>query len=152
MSGPPRVLIAGGGIGGLTAALALLKNGIDVDVFEQAPELTEVGAGVQLAANGTRVLYALGVGEALKAFSCEAQGKEIRLWNTGETWKLFDLGPKSIERHGFAYFTVYRPDLLEVLARAVSSIKPNAIHLGARCAGFAQDDDGVSLKLESGAR
>ena len=147
----PRVLIAGGGIGGLTGALALLRAGIDVEVYEQAAELKEVGAGVQLAANGTRVLYELGVGEELKALSCEAQGKEIRLWNTGETWKLFDLGPASIERYGFPYFTVYRPDLLEVLARAVRREKPDAIHLGARCVGFSQDGDGVTLELEKGA-
>src|SRR3954470_7567910 len=145
-----RVLIAGGGIGGLTAALALLKNGIDVDVYEQASELKEVGAGVQLAANGTRVLYALGVGEELKALSCEAQGKEIRLWNTGETWKLFDLGPVSIERYGFPYFTVYRPDLLDVLARAVRREKPDAIRLGAEVAGFQQDSNGVKLHLDGG--
>src|SRR5882762_2419846 len=147
----PRVLIAGGGIGGLTAALALLRAGMDVEVYEQAAELKEVGAGVQLAANGTRVLYALGVGEELKALSCEAQGKEIRLWNSGETWKLFDLGPLSIERYGAPYFTVYRPDLLEVLARAVRREKADAIHLASRCAGLAQDDDGVTLRLESGA-
>jgi salicylate hydroxylase len=147
----PRVLIAGGGIGGLTAALALLKSGVDVEIYEQAAELKEVGAGVQLSANGTRVLYALGVGEELKTLSCEAQGKEIRLWNTGETWKLFDLGPASIERYGFPYFTVYRPDLLNVLARAVREAKPDAIHLGAKCVGFTQDDDGVTLMLENGA-
>src|SRR3989449_5602403 len=62
----PHVLIAGGGIGGLTAALALLRSGCDVDVYEQAAELTEVGAGLQLAANGTRVLHELGIGEQLK--------------------------------------------------------------------------------------
>src|SRR5258708_40318172 len=152
MPGKPRVLSAGGGIGGLTAALALLKRGIDVEVYEQAAELKEVGAGVQLAANGTRLLYALGVGELLKALSCEAQGKEIRLWNTGETWKLFDLGPGSIERYGFPYFTVSRPDLLDVLARAVRREKPDAIHLGAECARFTQDDDSVSRQLENGTR
>ena len=146
-----RILIAGGGIGGLTAALALLRSGVDVEVYEQASELKEVGAGVQLAANGTRVLYALGVGDELKQLSCEAQGKEIRLWNTGEMWKLFDLGPASIERYGFPYFTVYRPDLLDVLARAVRREKSGAIHLGARCSGFAQDDDSVTLKVEGGA-
>src|ERR671937_2365764 len=146
-----RVLIAGGGIGGLTAALALLKHDIDVEVYEQAAELTEVGAGVQLAANGTRVLYALGVGEELKSLSCEAQGKEIRHWQTGETWKLFDLGPVSIERYGAPYFTVYRPDLLAVLAQAVVRAKPDALHLGARCRGFTQDEDSVTLQLENGA-
>src|SRR4051812_14484850 len=140
-----RVLIAGGGIGGMTAALALLRRGIDVDVYEQANELKEVGAGVQLAANGTRVLYALGLGEELKALSCEAQGKEIRHWKTGETWKLFDLGPVSIERYGFPYFTVYRPDLLGVLAGAVRRVKADAIHLGSKCSGFTQDASGVRL-------
>lgn len=145
-----RVLIAGGGLGGLTAALALLKRGCDVEVYEQAAELREVGAGLQLSANGTHVLYALGVGEALKAHSCEAQGKEIRIWNTGETWKLFDLGKVSVERYGYPYFTVYRPDLLNVLADAVRALKKDAIRLGQRCAGFIQDAGQVSLLLEDG--
>ncbi len=145
-----RVLIAGGGLGGLTAALALLKMGCDVEVYEQAAELREVGAGLQLSANGTHVLYALGVGEALKAHSCEAEGKEIRLWNTGETWKLFDLGKVSLERYGYPYFTVYRPDVLGVLSEAVRREKPDAIHLGSRCTGFTQDAASVSLDLENG--
>jgi salicylate hydroxylase len=102
---------------------------------------------VQLAANGTRVLYALGVGDELKTLSCEAQGKEIRHWASGETWKLFDLGPVSIERYGFPYFTVYRPDLLDVLARAVRRQKPDAIRLGAKVTGFDQSADGVTLHL-----
>lgn len=145
-----RVLIAGAGIGGLTAALAALRQGHEVEVYEQASELKEVGAGVQLSANGTRVLYALGVGEELKSLSCEATGKEIRLWNTGETWKLFDLGKVSIERYGFPYVTVYRPDLLDVLARAVRRLKADAIHLGRKCVGFTQTDGEVRLDLEDG--
>lgn len=145
-----RVLIAGAGIGGLTAALAALRQGHEVEVYEQASELKEVGAGVQLSANGTRVLYALGVGEELKSLSCEATGKEIRLWNTGETWKLFDLGKVSIERYGFPYFTVYRPDLLDVLARAVRRLKADAIRLGRKCVGFTQTDGEVRLDLEDG--
>ena len=145
-----RVLIAGAGIGGLTAALAALRQGHEVEVYEQASELKEVGAGVQLSANGTRVLYALGVGEELKSLSCEATGKEIRLWNTGETWKLFDLGKVSIERYGFPYVTVYRPDLLDVLARAVRRLKADAIHLRRKCVGFTQTDGEVRLDLEDG--
>jgi salicylate hydroxylase len=150
MRSKPRVLIAGGGLGGLTAALALLKMGCDVEVYEQAPELREVGAGLQLSANGTHVFYALGIGEALKTHSCEAQGKEIRLWNSGETWKLFDLGRVSVERYGYPYFTVYRPDVLNVLADAVRRAKPDAIHLGQRCACFTQDASSVLLHLEGG--
>ena len=142
-----KVLIAGAGIGGLTAALAALRRGLNVEVFEQAHELKEVGAGLQLSANGTRVFYELGVGDELKSLSCEAAGKEIRLWNTGETWKLFDLGKVSVERYGYPYFTVYRPDLLDVLVRAVGRER---IHLGAKCVGFSQDDHRVELKLDGG--
>jgi len=146
----PRVLIAGGGIGGLTAALALVRSGCDVEVYEQAAELKEVGAGVQLAANGTRVLHELGIGEPLKSLACEATGKEVRLWSTGETWKLFDLGAVSIERYGYPYLTVYRPDLLGVLANALRREKAAALHLGATCVGFTQDSEGVRLQLDDG--
>ena len=87
-----RILIVGAGIGGLTAALALLRDGHDVEVYEQAPQLAELGAGVQISANGARVLFALGLEDAMRKVWSEPAGKEIRLWNTGETWKLFDLG------------------------------------------------------------
>src|SRR5262245_59289266 len=91
MSTLSKVAIVGGGIGGLTAALALLREGIDVDVYEQAPELKEVGAGVQISSNGTRVLHALGLRDAIERASSVPTAKEIRLWSTGQTWKLFDL-------------------------------------------------------------
>ncbi|MGH8699894.1 MAG: FAD-dependent monooxygenase [Burkholderiales bacterium] len=145
-----HVLIAGGGIGGLAAALALLKRGFDVDVYEQAHEQREVGAGVQLSANGIRVLHELGVHEALRALACEATGKEVRLWNSGQTWKLFDLGAESVERYGFPYYLVYRPDLLAVLAEGVRREKPDAIHLNATCMGCEQSARSVVLRFEGG--
>jgi salicylate hydroxylase len=147
----PRILIAGGGIGGLAAALALLSRGFDVDVYEQSDELREVGAGLQISANGNRVLHELGLGPALAALACEAVGKEVRLWNSGQTWKLFDLGAVSVERYGFPYYTVYRPDLLAVLADGVRRLKPDAIHLGAKCTGLEQRAGSVVLRLEGGA-
>ena len=146
----PHVLIAGAGIGGLTAALALLKRGIDVDVYEQARELKEIGAGLQLSANGNRVLYALGLGDELQRLACEATGKEVRLWNSGQTWKLFDLGAVSVARYGFPYFMLYRPDLLDILAQAVRQQKPDAIHLDARCIGLSQDGSRIALHFERG--
>jgi salicylate hydroxylase len=87
------------------------------------------------------------VGEALKAHSCEAASKEIRIWNTGESWKLFDLGRVSVERWGFPYFTVYRPDLLSVLLDAVGRER---IHLGSKCLGFAQDEHAVRAHFSQG--
>ena len=144
------MLIAGAGIGGLSAALALLRRGFAVDVYEQAAKLEEVGAGVQLSPNGTRALHAMGVLDALDRLSCAAEGKEVRHWKTGETWNLFDLGAEAIERYGFPYLTVWRPDLLETLAAAVRRQKPDAIHLGSRCVGFTRAGERVSLLLEDG--
>jgi salicylate hydroxylase len=112
--------------------------------------LKEVGAGVQVSANGSRALALMGVAEAIAATSCEAAGKEIRLWSTGQGWKLFDLGAESVARYGSPYLTVYRPDLLAALADAVRTIRPGAIHLGARVAGFRETGDGVELALEDG--
>lgn len=146
----PHILIAGAGIGGLTAALALLRGGFDVDVYEQATELKEVGAGVQISANGSRALFALGLGEELQRLAVEADGKEIRLWSTGQTWKLFDLGAESIKRYGFPYLTVYRPDLHAALVNAVRRAKSDAIHLGAKVVGLDQNGAGVSLHLADG--
>ncbi len=150
MTGAKRVLIAGAGIGGLTAALALLRRGYDVEVFEQAPELKEVGAGVQIAANGSRVLLSLGLEDALAKVAVKAAGKEVRLWNSGETWPLFDLGDESVERYGAPYLLLHRADLHEALIEATRSISPNAIRLGTRCVGFRQDAEGVYLQLEDG--
>src|SRR5580704_9743362 len=134
----------------MAAALSFLDRGIDVDVYEQALELKEVGAGVQISPNGTRALNALGVFDELQKLSCNTEGKEVRLWNTGRTWKLFDLGTEAIERYGFPYVTVFRPDLLQVLVDAVRARKPGAIHLGRRVAGVTQHDAGVTLRFDDG--
>ena len=144
------ILIVGAGIGGLTAALALLQRGHDVEVYEQAEQLGELGAGVQISANGSRVLFALGLEAALRAVWCEPAGKEIRLWNTGETWKLFDLGAESAARYGAPYFMIHRGDLHQVLIDAVRALKPDAIRLGARCTGFEDDGRSVTLHLANG--
>lgn len=146
------ILIAGGGIGGMATALSLLRRGFDVKVFEQAGALREVGAGVQISPNGNRALATLGVFEALKALSCNADGKEIRLWNSGQTWKLFDLGEEAEARYGFPYLTVFRPDLLQVLVDAVRAVKPDALHLGSRVADCSQEGEKVVVVLEDGTR
>lgn len=146
----PHVMIAGGGIGGLTAALALLQQGFDVDVYEQAPQLAELGAGIQMAANGTRLLIELGLKERLRHVVCEAAGKEVRIWNTGQTWKLFDLGEDSIARFGAPYWLVHRGQLHTVLIEAVRALKPDAIHLDAAAVRYEQDETGVTLRLAGG--
>jgi salicylate hydroxylase len=106
MSAPlGKIAIIGAGIGGLTAALALIRRGLDVVVYEQAHELREFGAGVQVSANGTRILHDLGLQEALKPVQVLSAGKVVRLWDTGQTFRLFDVGMESIERYGSPYIT-----------------------------------------------
>ena len=145
------ILIAGAGLGGLTAALALLQRGHQVRLFEQAAEPREVGAGVQLGANGTRVLIALGLGPAMQQVVCAATGKEVRLGTTGQSWPTFDLGESSVERFGAPYWMVHRGDFHRVLLDAVRAAAPEAIRAGDGCVGFEQDDDQVTLHLASGA-
>ncbi len=145
-----RILIAGAGIGGLTAALALLRDGHRVHLYEQATELREVGAGVQLSANGTRVLIALGLRPVMERIVCEPTGKEIRLWNTGQSWPLFDLGETSVARYGAPYWMVHRGDFHAVLCEAVLRAAPDAIRTGAAATGFTLTDTAVTLHLASG--
>src|SRR5262249_21667777 len=152
MPSKPRILIAGAGIAGLATALALGQRGFRVDIFEQASELMELGAGVQISANGSRVLIALGLGEAMRQVVCEATLKEVRMWNTGRTWKLFDLGKDSIERFGAPYWFVHRGDMHRALLDAVRRTGGVAVRTGQRCSHFAQDGSRVMLELAGGER
>ena len=146
----PRVVIAGAGLGGLTAALALIQRGYDVRVFEQASELREVGAGVQLGANGTKILIALGLRDAMERVVCAAVAKEMRLGTTGQAWRVFDLGDTSVERFGAPYWMIHRGDFHAVLLAAVRAADPDAIQAGNGCVGFEQTTDGVTLRLANG--
>ncbi|MBV9248021.1 MAG: FAD-dependent monooxygenase [Acetobacteraceae bacterium] len=146
----PRVLIAGAGLCGLTTAFALQQRGFDVRVFEQAAELREVGAGIQLGANGTRVLISLGLEDAMRRIVCEPEGKEIRLWTTGQTWTVFDLGARSVTQYGAPYWMAHRGDFHRVLLDAVRSVAPDSVTAGAACVGFEQSSDAVILHLANG--
>jgi salicylate hydroxylase len=145
-----RVAVVGGGIGGLAVALALIRRGIAVDVYEQASELKELGAGVQISSNGTRVLSALGLGEAVERRGVVVAGKEIRLWSTGQTWKLFDLGAVSVKLYGFPYMMFHRGDLHSILLEAIRRERPAAVYLGHRCIGVEQNDRDVTLQFANG--
>ncbi|MCM8732303.1 FAD-dependent monooxygenase [Hephaestia sp. GCM10023244] len=145
MRNNPRIGIIGGGIGGLTAALALLRRGFDVTVYEQVGELQEVGAGLQLSPNGVRVFCELGIEQELRAICFEPEGKEIRLWNTGQTWKLFDLGVESEARYGFPYVTAHRNDLHQMLVQAIEAIAPDAIRLDHRFVAIERNDSRVTV-------
>jgi salicylate hydroxylase len=143
-----HVLIAGGGIGGLVAALALNRCGFDVALYEQAPELHELGAGVTITPNGAGVLRALGLRPAMETIVSVPPSREMRLFNTGEPWPLPVVDAES--RFGSPFWLVHRGDLHQVLADALGQRASGAVHVGARCLGFEQDADGVTLLLENG--
>jgi salicylate hydroxylase len=146
-----KIIVMGGGIGGLTAALALLKRGLDVEVHEQASELKEVGAGIQISSNGTRVLFALGLEAAINRVQVLPSRRQIRHWSTGETWNWFDLGAVTRERYGTPHVMLHRGDLHGLLAEAVRDLKPDAVHLGKRCAGLSQSTDHAEVRFTDGS-
>lgn len=147
-----KIMIGGAGIGGLTLALGLLRKGIDVVVYEQADELAPLGAGVQISPNGTRALADLGVLDDLIAVSSEPDAKKIRLWNTGQTWQLFDLGRDCIEEYGYPYLMIHRGDLHAVLLAAVETLKPGTVRLGSRVTDVSVNADEVTLIFANGDR
>lgn len=147
-----RIIIAGAGIGGLAAALSLQAKGFSVVVLEQASELKALGAGIQLSPNATRVLLGLGLGDALARVTIKPGGKMIRLWNTGQAWKLFDLGSESLEKHGAPYMMLYRPELHQIMVDALAARAPGALRMGARIVDAAQTDTQVSVTLANGER
>ena len=151
MNTSKKVIVVGAGIGGLTAALALLKRGIDVQVYEQSDRLKEVGAGIQISSNGTRVLFALGLEAALARVQVRPERRELRHWSTGETWNWFDLGDKSIERFGTPHLMLHRADLHGLLADAVRALKPDAITLNKRCVSVASHAGHAEAAFEGGS-
>src|ERR1700712_1471662 len=114
-----KIAIAGAGIGGLSAALALLKRGVDVDVYEQAQELREVGAGFLVTPNAFKAIRSLGISDAVMQSACVASGRELRLWNTGQAWQMIGPDAAALQRYGAPFVTLYRPDLLNALVDAV---------------------------------
>ena len=142
------VLIVGGGIGGVTAALCLAREGFNVRVFEQAPEFGELGAGIQLAPNCTRVLHALGLEEALRGVAFLPEGSEMRAWNSGKVLSYSPLGSEAVDNYGFPYYHVHRADLMQVLVRTRPSAQPNIdLFSNARVEHIERHEDGVTVEV-----
>ena len=131
-----KVLIAGGGIGGITAALCLARDGHEITVFEQAESFGEVGAGIQLSPNCTRVLHWLGLEDALRASGFLPVATQIRSWDTGHVISESPLGDAAVARFGAPYYHIHRGDLLALLVAAAERATNICLRTGARVAGF----------------
>ncbi len=146
---PPRFLIAGAGIGGLTAALALARVGAAVTLFEKAPELQAVGAGVQLSPNATRILRQLGVLDAVAAVAAQPAGVRVRDARDGRDLSFMPLADAE-RRWGAPYYVVHRADLQRVLLDAVAGEAAVELHRGTALAGFGTTPSGVSVTVLQG--
>jgi salicylate hydroxylase len=142
-----RVLVAGGGIGGLTTAIALRHQGIDVLVLEQAEVLAEIGAGIQIAANAALVLRELGLEAAIRAVGVKPQSYDYRDLRTGRMIYQAPLGDEAASRYGAPMYNIHRADLVQILFDAVPA---KAKKLGARVASVSQSKDGVEVRLANG--
>lgn len=144
-----KVMVAGAGIGGLCTALAMARQGLEVQVFEQAAELSEVGAGIQISPNAMRVLNQLGVGKSLKSISFEAQALVMRHWLTGKPYLRLPLRGVCEQYYGAAYFQLHRAGLQDILYQKAQELGV-VVQLGMPVTGYAQTADSVTLILENG--
>jgi salicylate hydroxylase len=142
-----RVAVAGAGIAGLAFAAALHRAGIDCHVYEQAERLAEVGAGVQVAPNATRLLHRLGLRDHLRAVAVAPQAIEMRRWDDGRLLQRTPLGGVCRRRFGAPYYAVHRADLHDGL---LSLVPPDRVHLGARLVAVTQGADEARLHLADG--
>jgi salicylate hydroxylase len=142
---PLRVAIVGGGIGGVAAANALLRRGMEVCLYEQAPALTEVGAGVAIQPNGARMLRRLGLGEELGRFGARWVDPQFR--RPDGTYAAAMWPPELASK--IEFYGMHRADLL---AMFVDRLPAGAVHTGHRCIGFEQDDEQATLTFANGAR
>lgn len=144
-----KIAVAGSGIGGLAAAVSLRQAGFDVDVYEQAPELTTIGGGINMAPNAVRVLYGLGLRAGLEREGVRPLTHHQRRWDDGRTLACATVNPRAEDLYGAPHITIHRADLLQVIA---SGFPAERIHLGHRLAGFADSGDRVDAWFENGVR
>jgi salicylate hydroxylase len=142
-----RVAVVGAGIAGLAFAAALHRAGIDCHVYEQAEHPTEVGAGVQLAPNATRLLHRLGLGDRLRAVAVAPQAIELRRWDDGRLLQRTPLGSVCRRQFGAPYYAVHRADLHRCL---LSLTPPDRVHLGARLVAVTQNAGEARLHMSDG--
>lgn len=140
----PLIGINGAGIGGLAAAIALLRAGFQVRVYEQATQFARVGADINLTPNAVRALDGLGVGDALRASAARPSHRISRTWDTGEETSRLEMAQAAQEKYGAPQLTMHRADLLQALEQAVPA---DCIALGRKLTGFTAPATGDAGRI-----
>ena len=150
MSEPSKISVGviGGGIGGLACGLSLLQARLDVHVYEQAGARRDVGAGIQVSPNASRVLHGLGLAGQLARVGVGPVALQQRRWDDGRSLLRTPLGDAVVEAFGFPHYQIHRADLLAMLARALPE---GRIHLAHRLIALADRGDHVDMMFENGA-
>jgi salicylate hydroxylase len=143
-----KVVIIGGGIGGISAALQLLRAGLDAHVYEQAPRIAEIGAGIQISPNASRLLLQLGLKAAMDAVGVRPGTVHQRRWDDGRTLQRATLGLEVEAAFGAPYYHFHRADLVNLLADALPQER---LHIGHRLTGVEQKGERVVAQFENGA-
>jgi len=143
------VAIIGGGIGGLAAALSLLRAGLDVHVYERSKRLSEVGAGIQVSPNASRILHGFGLADALASMGVKPLAMHQRRWDDGRTLLRTPLAEAMEAAFGFPHYQMHRADLLNTLACALPAER---LHVGHRFTALVDHGDHVAATFENGTR
>lgn len=146
----PKAVIVGGGIGGLTAALTFHHFGWQVEVLERAPDLSEIGAGIQITPNGMKVFRAMGLEAAISETAFVPRALEMRFGRSGR--QIFEIEARKavVERWGAPYLHLHRADLVETLQRLLLQRQPNAVRLNAEVSAYTQTAKAAQVILDSG--
>ncbi|WP_170117040.1 FAD-dependent monooxygenase [Phyllobacterium sophorae] len=145
---PDQIIIAGAGIAGLTLALALSKKGFAVQIFEKSATLAEIGAGLQISPNATRLLDRLGVLERLKYSSVEPEAICLQDGASGERLLHFPIGNRAKERWGAPYIVCHRADLQDALLNEARSHPNIAIQLQSAVTQHGADAAGILVRVQ----
>ena len=139
------MIIVGGGIGGLAAALACGQAGARPQVLERAATFSEVGAGIQMGPNVTRTLHAWGLAEDLQEIGFVPRKLDAKDTQTGQIIGTLRLGQRSLDTYGAPYFTVHRADLHRVLLKKIMSSGQAELRLDSEVQGLQQNADGIQI-------
>jgi salicylate hydroxylase len=146
-----NIVLIGAGIGGLTAALALQRHGFKVAVYEQAPQLGEVGAGLTLSPNATHALCAIGLADALARKGSRPARQAVLHYRTGAVLVEQERGDLPRQQYGADYYQIHRADLHGMLADAIVANDPGAIRLSHSFVGLTQSGQQVDVSFANGA-
>lgn len=142
------VAVVGAGIAGLTVAAALTNAGVRCRVYERAPRLGEVGAGIQLSPNATRLLHRLGAAAGLRAVAVRPEAIEMHRWDSGTLLMRTVLGQTCDDRYDAPYYCLHRADLHQLL---VALLPEGVIRLGAQCAEVTDAGDAAEIRFADGS-